>query len=246
MYEIHVETTTSTNDIIRRELEKATNPHDLIFASASMQTHGRGRNGRVWHGDPNQNVYLSFGERHHQPLTPERLSSYMWLASLTVLDTLHDVAPLHPFRLKYPNDVQTFHDGAWAKISGSLVEHVFQGDQCVVTIVGIGINVQQRSFPDMIDQPCASLATCGIDVSVDHVVRVLKNKLLEQRTQSVHELFDRWKQAIDIEGSEVRILDTDGIWRVDRVLPDGRLLVSEQHSHNERILSNGDSLRYLH
>lgn len=246
MYEIHVESTTSTNDIIRRELEQPDCPHDHMMASASIQTHGRGRSGKVWYGEPHQNVYVSFGERHRKPLTQQELSSSMWWASLSVLDTLREVAPFQSFRVKYPNDVQIFCDGQWAKISGSLVEHVFQGDRCVVTIVGIGVNVQQRSFPDMIDQPCASLATCGIETSVHDVLQVLKQKVQALRTESPDFLFQRWTAALGLDGMEIRISDSTDIWRVEQVLTDGRLHVRNVTTHNERILSNGDSVRYLH
>ena len=243
--EIHLTTVSSTNDIIRREFEDPYNTASRIVVTASHQTQGRGRGGKMWYGEPGQNIYISFGEKHDRIRTPAELASAMWWSSLAVVDVVHDLAPYLSVRLKYPNDIQILHDGQWAKMCGILVEHVFQGDRCLYSVVGIGINVHQRSFPDMIDQPCTSLAACGVDTRVEDVINHLQRRVWELHDLPTAQLFERGKTALNIEGRHVRLLGEDGEWMIGSILDDGRIVAIEPTTHQERVLSNGDSVRYL-
>ncbi|MEM9237094.1 MAG: biotin--[acetyl-CoA-carboxylase] ligase [Verrucomicrobiota bacterium] len=126
-----VEETDSTNDEIRR---RGMAKHGLV-AVAERQTAGRGRRGAAWLSNPGESLTFSVMLRPDGPKTLwSRLSLAAGLAVAEALETCGIEA-----RIKWPNDVLV----GTKKICGILVEAV--GDH---VIVGIGLNVGSKSFPE--------------------------------------------------------------------------------------------------
>jgi BirA family biotin operon repressor/biotin-[acetyl-CoA-carboxylase] ligase len=238
--EIHMQRVTSTNDVAKEMLHT----YPFVFVTAHEQTAGRGRRGRMWHGVAHANVYCSLGVTHDEERRSEDLASFMARGALASLRALREVAPKHRFRLKYPNDVQVFHDGHWCKISGVLVEHEYHGSRCTNTIVGIGVNVEQREFPD-VDQPRASLRSVGESVYVSDVLPKLRDALTIYSARTWQDVHHEWMHELDMVGRLVRLTSGPELYEVVRLLDDGRLVVRTcDHPHTERIISDGDSVRY--
>lgn len=239
-YVIHLPTVTSTNDYAKELLDV----HEYVVVSAEHQTAGRGRNGKVWHGEQHKNIYCSFGLRHHTPPVPAELPLYMARGAMAVLDTIRTIAPSLELRLKYPNDIHVRDQQQWCKISGVLVEHEFLGASCTTTVVGVGINVEQTVFPDTIGQPCTSLHRVGCTVSSQDVFDSLQHAMTSALMLPSRELSSRWQAELQPATTRFRIHDAEGIWKIIGLESDGRLRVQETSSHIERIISDGDTLRY--
>jgi BirA family transcriptional regulator, biotin operon repressor / biotin---[acetyl-CoA-carboxylase] ligase len=161
-----------------------------------------------------------------------------------MIGALRQVAPSPLFRLKYPNDVQALTREGWAKIGGTLVEHEYQGDRCTSTVVGLGVNIEQSKFADTIDQPCTSLYLLGSDVSLSSFMLALRTTMERVMRSSWQDMHTEWLRELNITGRTVQIKGEEGSWTVREVLPDGRLAVINDESHTERVLTNGDSVRY--
>lgn len=239
-YTIHLPTVPSTNDYAKELLLS----HPYVMVSAEHQTAGRGRNGKVWVGDEHKNIYCSFGVRHPQPLTGEMVHLFMATGAIAVLDTIHAVAPSAQLRLKYPNDVQVREQTTWAKISGVLVEHEFLGASCTSSIVGIGLNVEQTMFPETIGQPCTSLYRIGVRVGVHDVLSRLQDSMNAALLMTPTELSSRWINELNLESTRFRIAGEEGVWMIKDIRSDGRLQAEHTTTHIERIISDGDTLRY--
>jgi len=238
--EFHLPVVTSTNDYAKELL--STYPY--VFVSAQHQTAGRGRNGRTWIGDTQANAYCSIGMRHSQDESIEELSAYMARGSFAVLDTIRAFDSTIELRLKYPNDVQARTENGWSKISGILVEHEFQGQRCITSVIGIGLNVDQTEFPDTITQPCTSLRLLGVYCNVGAVINSLRSRFSIWRSKPWMEIHEHWVNQLDLASKNIRIRGTDGNWKLKAVLPDGRLVLRNDVSHTERTISDGDTLRY--
>lgn len=238
--EFHLPSVSSTNDFARELLSS----YPYVFVSATYQTAGRGRNGKVWHGDEGQNAYVSVGIKHEDPPTIGELASYMAQASLAVICALRESAPHITFRLKYPNDVQAKTVDGWAKIAGALVEHQFQGERCVSSIMGMGVNVLQEHFPETIEQPCTSLLRLGRPVDVSAFIQALKLKVSDIRTLPWTTIHQQWVDELDIIGRTVRLSGSTDLWLVTKILDDGRLTARNTSTNHERTITNGDSVRY--
>ena len=132
----------STNDEARVLAEAGT--AEGLVVLAHEQTQGRGRRGAAWFSPPGESLAFSILIR---PSEPKALWPRLALvAGLSVAEALEEYIPL--VGIKWPNDV-------WVqgkKIAGILVE---AGRDFAV--VGIGLNVNTRDFPEAVSAIATSL-----------------------------------------------------------------------------------------
>lgn len=252
----------STNDKAK-ELSRKYALNEFLAVTTDLQTSGRGRNGKVWLGRANENVYCSLAVRHGAASVnnaqgiASNLVAYQALGSLAALQAIRSLLPpvqRQSAHLKYPNDVYLMNAaGERKKVCGVLVEHEFVGAQCVGSIIGIGINVRQTEFPAELAVKASSLLACGIDVDVEEVTGALlreSEKYLEMYVQtsrpaSIHAIFTEWWRELALEGVRVKVIGTEGAWIALRLQDDGSLLVRSEENGASRVVMNGDSLMRL-
>jgi BirA family biotin operon repressor/biotin-[acetyl-CoA-carboxylase] ligase len=138
----------STQSMLAR-LARAGAP-DGTVVTARHQTGGRGRRGRAWWDAPGESLLLSVLLR---PAVPAgHVSQLSLVAALAVTDALAAAGVMG--RIRWPNDVLV----GGSKISGILPDAVCGTDGRVEhAIVGIGINLDQRSFPPELAGQATSL-----------------------------------------------------------------------------------------
>lgn len=125
----------STNDRARElALEKEGIEHGFVVGTEE-QTAGRGRKGARWISEPG--LGLAFSMIARPPWEKERWGWLSLAAGLAVCGTLEGLE-LTP-EIKWPNDVLI--EGR--KVCGILIETVGES-----AVIGIGINVNEREFPD--------------------------------------------------------------------------------------------------
>ena len=136
------------------------------------QTAGRGRRGRSWSSAPGEGLYLSIVLLPGPP--PFRPAALTVAAGLAVREALGDLG-LEGARLEWPNDV---HVGG-AKISGILVETRGLDPERPHYVLGIGVNVAQRSFPGelLAERAVTSLALQGLARTSEEVLEALLARL---------------------------------------------------------------------
>lgn len=151
----------STSDSAKQAAREGA-PHGSLWIAES-QTRGRGRQGRAWQSPPGENLLFSVLLRTTCPVA--RLPELSLVAGLAVRDavaralgeTERDVAEPPKALVKWPNDVLV----SGKKISGVLVESTLSGNKVEALVVGIGINVHTRDFPDDIANRATSLSLAG-------------------------------------------------------------------------------------
>ena len=149
---VHHRVTDSTNERAK-ELALAGTPHGTLV-TADEQTAGRGRQGRTWSAEPGDALLLSVVLRALDELLPLR-------AAVAVAESIP-----FPAQIKWPNDVWV----GGKKVSGILVEGRPQEGWAVL---GIGLNVATRSFPDELSEIATSLALAGVSVTRDEALEAL-------------------------------------------------------------------------
>lgn len=142
--------TTSTNDEAKDGAKRGA-PHGSIWIAES-QTAGRGRQGRTWTSPRGENLLFSVLLR--VTARPERVPLAALVAGLAVHDAIAETVARDRVKVKWPNDV--WIDGR--KVSGILVESTLQRTGPSVVVIGIGVNVHTRSFPEEIESSATSLA----------------------------------------------------------------------------------------
>lgn len=156
-------------------------PGDVF--TADEQTAGRGRLDHKWLSAPGANLMFSV-VLDVAGLDPVAVSTLPLVVGLAVLRSLSFLSSftLHPspFTLKWPNDVLV--DGR--KVAGILCER--HGD-CV--IAGIGVNVNQRQFPQEIAVRATSLA-----LVTDAAEPYDRSVVLERVLDELNDWYEVWRE----------------------------------------------------
>ncbi|HIQ31218.1 MAG TPA: biotin--[acetyl-CoA-carboxylase] ligase [Aquifex aeolicus] len=128
-------------DSTQRRLKESSLPYGTVFV-ADVQKEGKGRKGRRWESQAG-GLYISFvlweGNFKHHVQIP-------LVVGLAVAKCIEDLG-FSP-SIKWPNDVYV----AGRKLSGVLVEKSRER-----IVVGVGINVNQESFPGELGDKATSL-----------------------------------------------------------------------------------------
>ncbi|MDE6431375.1 MAG: biotin--[acetyl-CoA-carboxylase] ligase, partial [Duncaniella sp.] len=109
--------------------------------SARRQTAGRGQRGNSWESAPGKNITMSILLRP-EGLHPSRQFVISRAVSLAITGVLRRYMPASAVRVKWPNDIYVDD----RKICGILIENVISSASIRQSVVGIGINVNQRRF----------------------------------------------------------------------------------------------------
>ncbi len=161
----YIDFTTSTND----EARGSQYGHmDVVWAE--RQSAGRGQRGHTWHS--NEGVNLTFSA----VLKPSFLTAveqFMLseVVALSLVDTLADYGV--ECRIKWTNDIYAGD----RKIAGVLIEQSLAGDRIARTIVGVGLNVNQREFPADLPNPTSIVVERGAECERSEVLNAFLRHL---------------------------------------------------------------------
>ena len=139
---IKLDATPSTNAYLKKLLE--VHPVDgPVVVLAKAQTAGRGQKGTIWESESGKNLTMSYLARFGG-FSAHRQFELNMAISLGVLDALTPYQ-IPGLQLKWPNDILS----STAKIGGVLIENQLKGAHINQTIIGLGLNVNQRDFPGL-------------------------------------------------------------------------------------------------
>lgn len=172
-YIIRLATVDSTNRYMRDEAALLWNNSrkgkDFVVVVADFQTAGRGQRGNVWSSQDGQNLLFSIMSRPGQAL---EVSNQFLLSQAAAL-AIHTALKSYGIdtRLKWPNDIYVGN----RKLAGILVEVDYSGIFVEQAIIGIGLNVNQTSFPEMDRLPVSMQMLLGREISKNDVLLNILN-----------------------------------------------------------------------
>lgn len=139
---------------------------EFTVICAREQTAGIGQRGNCWHAEAGSNLTFSM------VLKPEFLpveNQYMLTkaVSLGLVEGIEPYLPNTTVRIKWPNDIYVGNK----KICGILISNKVKGANLSVSIVGIGLNVNQTVFPDWVPNPVSIKQVSGRDESLEVVLK---------------------------------------------------------------------------
>jgi len=154
----------STNEEARRRISDLDN---LSVLSVERQTAGRGQRGNSWKSAPGENLTFSIilKFRKGDASSDESSCDSAVLPQLKAVDqfVLSEISSLALVRLlenhgirasvKWPNDI---YIGS-CKVCGMLIENSIHGSSVSSSIIGIGLNVNQRNFDVSLPNPTSML-----------------------------------------------------------------------------------------
>jgi BirA family biotin operon repressor/biotin-[acetyl-CoA-carboxylase] ligase len=140
---VRLQAVDSTNNYAAMLLEQTNVPEGTAIL-AGYQHGGRGQTGAGWYSDPGVNVLVSIVLRPDFLQADTHFLLSMAVAA-AVRQTVSCFVPDNAVRVKWPNDVLVGN----RKIAGVLIENTYRGARLRHSIVGIGMNVGTRDFPDL-------------------------------------------------------------------------------------------------
>jgi len=167
MYIIKLNAIDSTNTYLKDMISVAL-PKDYTVVTAELQTNGRGQMGAKWQAESGKNLTASVFKR----LTNFKVYEQFYISmavSLAIYKAL-SVFKIPQLSIKWPNDILS----ADTKLCGILIENVIKNNNLQGSIIGFGLNLNQKFFDNLPQASSMSLLT-GVIYSKDEVLsEVLK------------------------------------------------------------------------
>lgn len=256
------EETDSTN-IRAMELAKEGAVHGTLVC-AEQQTGGKGRRGRSWSSPPGTSVYMSLLLRPQiQPQNASMLTLVMGLAAAKACNELLEKKlgeNVPKVQLKWPNDLVL--NGK--KIAGILTEMNADMDGIRCVVIGIGINVNTREFPEELAaaSSLAREAFCG--KSAQNTVSSEKENVFDRefliglcmsafedcyetflRTEDLRELRKEYEALLVNIGRTVCVLEPGNEYQGKAlgINERGELLVEKENGQAEAVYAGEVSVR---
>lgn len=163
---IEVDEATSTNTLAASMLDA---PHGTVIRAVA-QTAGRGQRGNSWESEPGKNLTVSIVVR------PDNISAgdqflICRAVSVALVQLLDRVLPQSlDAEIKWPNDIYVGDK----KICGILIENSLTGITIDRSILGIGLNVNQRDFVSDAPNPVSIInLNGGVELELVPLVNML-------------------------------------------------------------------------
>ena len=191
---VHFKEIDSTNNYLKNSYQLL---DDFTFAVADYQSHGKGRNDRVWQSNSGENLMFSFLIKNQDLIKQAEMLS---IATAVEVASLVEKYNIDKVGIKWPNDVLIGDK----KVCGILLE----GQVPDYLVVGVGLNVNQKEFPDGLRRPATSLA---VETKQDIDIEELKNRLFSNIVNNlsnlkIDEYLDYFRKHNYLQNKRVRVV----------------------------------------
>ncbi|MBE8724036.1 biotin--[acetyl-CoA-carboxylase] ligase [Flavobacterium hungaricum] len=129
----------STNDFLKA-LASQDELDNFTVVTAENQIKGKGQMGSKWVSESGKNLIMSVLVKDFL-FDTEHVFNLSVVVSLSVIEVLKSLN-IPELSIKWPNDIMSYNK----KIGGILIENTLKSDGRIVSVVGIGLNVNQTNF----------------------------------------------------------------------------------------------------
>lgn len=161
-----------------------TRPPEGTVVRAANQTAGKGQLGSQWQSEPGENLLLSI---ILYPVWLEAQAQFYLSMAVAlslrdlVIETIWTGVEQNPdaseqlqvlptmVKIKWPNDLYLGDK----KAAGILIQNAISGSTLQSAIVGIGLNVNQKSFPDALPNATSLAIAFGVSLDIEQVAERL-------------------------------------------------------------------------
>lgn len=222
---IHANEVDSTNNYVRSMATSLTEK-EFVVVTADFQTSGRGQRGNSWESEKGKNLLFSILCRPTF-LNANQQFRLSQVISLSIKEELEHHAK--KISIKWPNDIY------WRekKIGGILIENDLEGKQIALSIIGVGINLNQLDFTGDAPNPVSLMQATGQPKDADTILQKILarfefyyRKLEEGKSDLIAELY---KKSLLRKHGYYMFKDKDGIFgaRIHAIEPDGHIVLED-------------------
>lgn len=238
-----VEQIDSTNDELYRRGLKGEEEQILI---AKEQTNGHGRLGRKWESEEGVGLYMSILLR--PDFEPDKAPLLSLITGLAIKDAIEEVTNLSP-KIKWPNDLVLNKK----KVAGILTTSNIESGELKFSVVGFGVNMFQKLFPEELQDKATSLLMEGACFSAETLSKSIAetfesyyNKFLKEK--SFEGFIKEYEAALINKDERVKIIDGNNTYEAVAlgVAKDGALKIKKDDGTIENIKCGEVSVRGLY
>ena len=234
---IYFDSIDSTNAYAKKEIDRL---KDGTVILAERQTAGRGRRGRGWLSPEGTGIWMSIVLKPDIP--PREGIKMTQIAVAAVCKSIRELTKLDAL-IKWPNDIVV--NGK--KVCGILTEMAGELNEINYIVIGIGINVNMKDFPDKIKEHASSLFIEGskkIDrkiLLVDILKRFENLYGAYMENLNLNETLSIVRNYSAIFGKNIRIIQGKSVKVVKAVdINDDGLLLVEMEDGSRELISSGE------
>ncbi len=215
---IRLESVDSTNNYTANRARENDLRHGAVILAVE-QTAGKGQMGAHWQSDAGLNLTFSVF-LNNVNLSVQRQFLLTKIVSLSLVDLLGKWGV--SAKIKWPNDIYVNE----RKIAGVLIENVIHGKTITRSIIGIGLNVNQKNFGDL-HATSLSLEK-KMHFSIDEVlfsfIAAFNKRLKELEAKSTHE---DYHDLLYLLNEKRKFEDSEGAFEgiIQGIAENGRLIV---------------------
>lgn len=198
------EKTDSTNDQAKKMAEEGAGQGLLVVSDC--QTAGKGRRGRSWDSKAGEGIFMTLLLK--PDIAPGNASMLTLVMALAVRAGIAKVTGIDT-QIKWPNDIVC--DGK--KVCGILTEMSAQIDYINYIVIGTGINVSNKTFPEEVAPTATSLyLITGVPSSRAKLIAEIMAEFETYyaqylQTQDLSGLVNEYNSHLVNRGRSVRVLD---------------------------------------
>ena len=199
---------------------------------ADYQTAGRGCGSNKWESERNKNLTFSM-LIHPQDMPATRQFDISMAISLAICEALGQHIPKAEHNgdlsIKWPNDIYWRHE----KIAGILIEHTLHGSVIKDSIIGVGLNVNQRAFHSDAPNPVSLWQICNHETDRERLLHSILCAFERYWGQDVRE---QYLGMLYRRRGFYPYADQNGAFMAElmTVEPDGHLLLRDDDGHERR------------
>lgn len=189
---IKLNATDSTNQYLK-DFMLTGMPVDFTVVVTNEQRKGRGQMGAVWQSETGKNLTFSVLKKINN-LDVNCQYQLNVCVALSIIESLKAIS-VPDLSIKWPNDIMSGSN----KICGILIENILLGNKIQASIIGVGLNVNQQIFNNLLNVSSLKLLlgqTFNIDELLNLILANLKTVFICWKEEGISELWERYESVL--------------------------------------------------
>lgn len=239
---------TGSTNIDAKKFAAGGAPHGTLVV-ADDQENGRGRRGRTWQSPAGSNVYFTIVLR--PAFEPDKASMLTLVMAMSVAEAIGEYCGIKA-QIKWPNDI-VIHK---KKVCGILTEMeiALETNDIQYVVIGVGINTNQKEFPEEMKEIASSLINeGGRKVSRAGMIQKVmesfeKNYESFTKVKDLSQMREAYDTLLVNKDRQVKVLDPKGEYTgiAKGINERGELLVQKKDGQIEAVYAGEVSVRGLY
>ncbi len=225
---IHLPRLDSTNKFAIDFISK-NKPSEGTVISTDNQQEGRGQIGSVWESQAYKNITLSV-ILYPKFLNVREQFALNRISSIAVFRLIKEYLPKKEVKIKWPNDIYVGH----RKIAGILIQNAIHGQGIQSSVIGLGININQKRFYSNAPNPTSLQLESGENFKIKQLsaalCEYLEEAYLKLKQQQYEELDQFYQYHLYQRNVSCKFVTKDNEifeGKIKGVDPSGRLCIKK-------------------